>query len=154
MVPELIPQPQTTTNTLTLCKVDNGIQCLWNVHTDHQIPGYATDVTNATVRQSTANERYVERQVSLYVLRVPSHFPTEYRHETAMVSREHRMKWVVILGDGYQWPLPWECSSSSANLNALLGYSRWIFHCQIHKESLWDNINSFRGEFKGILNNF
>ena len=25
------------------------------------------------------------------------------------ISREHRMKWVVILGDCYQWSLPWEC---------------------------------------------
>ena len=52
-------------------------------------------VRNATVRQSTANERYVKRQVSytgIYVLGAPSHFPTEYRHEAAVVSREHRMK--------------------------------------------------------------
>ena len=46
----------------------------------------------------------------IYVLGAPSHFRTEYRHETAVVSREHRMKWVVVLGDGYQWPLPWECT--------------------------------------------
>ena len=44
----------------------------------------------------------------IYVLGAPSHFPTEYRHEAAVVSREHRMKWVVVLGDSYQWPLPWE----------------------------------------------
>ena len=53
-------------------------------------------VTNATVRQSTANERYVKRQVSvirvLYVLGAPSHFPTDYRHEAAVVTREHRIK--------------------------------------------------------------
>ena len=36
----------------------------------------------------------------------------------------------------------------------VLCYSEWIFHCQIHKESLWENIKSFHGEFKGILNNF
>ena len=48
--------------------------------------------TNATVRQSTANKRYVKRQVWLYVLGAPSHFLTEYRHEAAVVSREHRMK--------------------------------------------------------------
>ena len=46
----------------------------------------------------------------LYVLGAPSHFPTEYRHEAAMVSREHRMKRVVQLRDGYQWPLAWECT--------------------------------------------
>ena len=47
------------------------------------------------------------------MLRAPSHFPTtEYRHEAAVVSREHRMKWVVILGDHYHWPLPWECMYS------------------------------------------
>ena len=34
----------------------------------------------------------------------------EYRHEAAVVSREHRMKWVVVLGGSYQWPLPWECT--------------------------------------------
>ena len=45
----------------------------------------------------------------IYVLGAPSHFPTEYRHEAAVVSREHRMKWVVVLGDSYQWPLSWEC---------------------------------------------
>ena len=45
----------------------------------------------------------------IYVLGAPPHFPTEYRHEAAVVSREHRMKWVVVLGDGYPWPLPWEC---------------------------------------------
>ena len=45
----------------------------------------------------------------IYVLGAPSHFPTEYRHEAAVVSGEHMMKWVVILGDCYQWPLPWEC---------------------------------------------
>ena len=49
----------------------------------------------------------------IYVLGAPSHFPTEYRHEAAVVSREHRMKWVVVLGDGYQWPLPWECTLCS-----------------------------------------
>ena len=37
------PQPQTTTTTtLTLCKVHNAIHCFQNVHTHHQIPGYAT----------------------------------------------------------------------------------------------------------------
>ena len=36
--------------------------------------------------------------------------PTECRQEAAVVSREHRMKRVVILGDCYQWPLPWECN--------------------------------------------
>ena len=53
---------------------------------------------------ATSNDRCL-----LYVLGAPPHFPTEYRQEAAVVSREHRMKWVVILGDGYQWPLPWEC---------------------------------------------
>ena len=43
------------------------------------------------------------------MLGAPSHFPTEYRYEAAVVSWEHRMKWVVISGDCYQWPLPWEC---------------------------------------------
>ena len=59
-------------------------------------------VTNATVRQSTAiaqmNATSNDR-CPLYVLGAPSHFPTDYRHETAVVSWEHRMKWVVILGD-------------------------------------------------------
>ena len=41
----------------------------------------------------------------IYVLGAPSLFPTECRHEAAVVSREHRMKWVVVLGDGYQWPV-------------------------------------------------
>ena len=40
-------------------------------------------------RQSTANERYVKRQVSVKRAGAPSHFPTEYRHEAAVVSREH-----------------------------------------------------------------
>ena len=53
-------------------------------------------------RQSTANERYVKRQVSVIRAGAPSHFPTEYRHEAAVVSREHIMKSVVLLGDGYQ----------------------------------------------------
>ena len=26
------------------------------------------------------------------------------------VSQEHTMKWVVLLGDGYKWPLPWYCT--------------------------------------------
>ena len=50
----------------------------------------------------------------IYVLRASSHFPTEYRHKAAVVSREHRMQWVVILGDCYQWPLPWECRENSS----------------------------------------
>ena len=58
----------------------------------------------------TAAERYVKHRCPLYVLGAPSHFPTEYRHEAAVVSREHRMKRVVQLRDGYQWPLPWECN--------------------------------------------
>ena len=71
-------------------------------------------MTNATVRQSTANERYVKRQVSVIRVYTCSErhrtFRRKYRHKAAVVSREHRMKWVVVLGDGYQWPLPWECN--------------------------------------------
>ena len=55
-------------------------------------------------RQSTANERYVKRQVSVIRAGAPSHFRNEYRHEAAVVSREHidLMKSVVLLGDRYQ----------------------------------------------------
>ena len=62
---------------------------------------------------ATSNDR-----CRLYVLGVPPHFHTEYRHEAAVGSPEHRMKWVVLLGDGYgyQWTLPWECNSEYANL--------------------------------------
>ena len=58
---------------------------------------------------ATSNDRCL-LYAYIYVLGAPSHFPTEYRHQAAVVSREHRMKWVVVLGDGYQWPLPWECN--------------------------------------------
>ena len=53
-------------------------------------------------RVCTAAERYVKHRCPLYVLGAPSHFPTEYRHEAAVVSRERRMKRVVQLRDGYQ----------------------------------------------------
>ena len=55
-----------------------------------------------TAWSSTANERYVKRQVSVIRAGAPSHFPTEYRHEAAVVSREHIMKSVVLSGDRYQ----------------------------------------------------
>ena len=67
----------------------------------------------------------------IYVLGAPSHFPTEYRHQAAVVSREHRMKWVVVLGASYQWPLSWECKVD-------IEYSFWVvvkqFEC--HKTLL------------------
>ena len=53
-------------------------------------------------RPSTANERYVKRHVSVIRAGAPSHFPTEYRHKVAVVSREHIMKSVVLSGDRYQ----------------------------------------------------
>ena len=52
--------------------------------------------------QRTANEHYIKRQVSLIRAGAPSHFLTEYRHEAALVSREHVTKSVVLLGDHYQ----------------------------------------------------
>ena len=37
-------------------------------------------------------------------------------HQWHMLLRAHiRMKWVVVLGDGYQWPLPWECNTYRGN---------------------------------------
>ena len=76
------------------------------------------DVIRSSHKRHSASEycKWTLRQTTgvcytgIYVLGAPSHFPTEYRHEAAVVSREHRMKWVVILGDCYQWPLPWECT--------------------------------------------
>ena len=47
-VPEPIPPPQTTTNTLTLCKLHNAIHCIQNVHTHHHIPGYASGMLGQT----------------------------------------------------------------------------------------------------------
>ena len=70
-------------------------------------------VINATVRHSTASECYVKRQVSVIRVGAPSHLPMEYRHTAAVVSWEHRIKLVVFLGDGYQWPLHWECTLNS-----------------------------------------
>ena len=62
----------------------------------------------------------------IYVLGAPSQFPTEYRHEAAVVSREHRMKWVVVLGDGYPWPLPWECNITNVTMQSWQnGSSQW-----------------------------
>ena len=58
----------------------------------------------------TSNERYVKRQVSVIRARSVISLSTEYRHEAAVLSREQGMKWMVLLGDGYQWPLPRECS--------------------------------------------
>ena len=46
---------------------------------------------------ATSNDRR-----PLYMLGVPSHFPVGYRQEAAVVSREHTMKSVILLGDGYQ----------------------------------------------------
>ena len=45
----------------------------------------------------------------LYVFWEPPNFPMEYKHEAEVVNWESRMKGVILLGDGYQWPLPWEC---------------------------------------------
>ena len=80
-------------------------------------------MTNAGARHSAPKYcKWTLRQTTgvcytrIYVLGAPSHFPTEYRHEAAVVSREHRMKWVVVLGDGYQWPLPWECTKSTGHI--------------------------------------
>ena len=71
------------------------------------------DAIRSSHKRRTASEycKWTLRQdrCPLYVLGAPSHFPTEYRHEAAVVNREHRMKCVVILEDDYQWPLPWEC---------------------------------------------
>ena len=76
------------------------------------------DVIRSSHKRRSASEycKWTLRQTTgvcytrIYVVGAPSHFPTESRHEAAVVSREHRMKWVVILGDCYQWPLPWECN--------------------------------------------
>ena len=65
----------------------------------------ASEYCKWTLRQTTGVV-----YTRIYVLGAPSHFPTENRHEAAVVSREHWMKWVVFLGDGYQWLLPWECN--------------------------------------------
>ena len=39
------------------------------------------------------------------------------------------MKWVVLLGDGYQWPLPWECNRDQALVNTTLTQTQtnWIY---------------------------
>ena len=47
---------------------------------------------SASDLQSTANERYVKRQVSLVRAQSAISLSTEYRHEAAVVSREHKMK--------------------------------------------------------------
>ena len=73
----------------------------------------ASEYCKWTLRQTTG-----VCYTRIYVLGAPSHFPTEYRHEAAVVSREHRMIWVVVLGDGYQWPLPWECNVVETTSNA------------------------------------
>ena len=67
------------------------------MHVAH-FPFYTSyaQVTNTTVRQITANERYVKRLV--FVIRVyirarsAISLSMEYRHEAAVVSREHRMQ--------------------------------------------------------------
>ena len=89
-------------------------------HSDARNPLPILDVIRSSDKRHSASKycKWTLRQTTgvcytrIYVLGAPSHFPTEYRHEAAVVSREHRMKWVVVLGDGYQWPLPWECTWS------------------------------------------
>ena len=76
----------------------------------------------------------------IYVLGAPSHFPTEYRHEAAVVSQEHRMKWVVVLGDSYQWPLPWEC-----NLVCTVMHKRWFL------KTCWFNQFHYHLSHPGML---
>ena len=58
-----------------------------------------------------------------------------YHHCMFHSSREHRMKWVVILGDGYQWPLPWECILYLAS-NETWQYS--VEHLLRHDSMLWN----------------
>ena len=110
---------------LTLCKAEAAVtrnligrKIISNVkHADARNSLPILDVIRSSHKRHSASEYYKKtlRQTTgvcytrIYVLGAPSHFPTEYRHEAAVVSREHRMKWVVILGDCYQWPLPWEC---------------------------------------------
>ena len=87
-------------------------------HSDARNSLPISDVIRSSDKRHSASKycKWTLRQTTgvcytrIYVLGAPSHFPTEYRHEAAVVSRKHRMKWVVVLGDGDQWPLPWECT--------------------------------------------
>ena len=112
---------------LTFCKAEAAVthnligrKIISNVkHSDARNSLPILDVIRSSDKRHSAPKycKWTLRQTTgvcytrIYVLGAPSHFPTEYAHEAAVVSREHRMKWVVVLGDGYQWPLPWECTT-------------------------------------------
>ena len=114
---------------LTFCKAEAAVthnligrKIISNVkHSDARNSLPILDVIRSSDKRHSASKycKWTLRQTTgvcytrIYVLGAPSHFPTEYRHEAAVVSREHRMKWVVVLGDGYQWPLPWECKTKA-----------------------------------------
>ena len=118
---------------LTFCKAEAAVthnligrKLISNVkHSDARNSLPILDVIRSSDKRHSASKycKWTLRQTTgvcytpIYVLGAPSHFPTEYRHEAAVVSREHRMKWVVVLGDGYQWPLPWECRIGDTDNN-------------------------------------
>ena len=98
---------------LTFCKAEAAVtrnligrKIISNVkHSDARNSLPILDVIRSSHKRHSASEycKWTLRQTAgvcytrIYVLGAPSHFPTEYRHEAAVVSREHRMKWVVIL---------------------------------------------------------
>ena len=118
---------------LTFCKAEAAVthnligrKIISNVkHSDARKSLPILDVIRSSHKRHSASEycKWTLRQTTgvsytrIYVLGAPSHFPTEYRPEAAVVSWEHRMKWVVILGGCYQWPLPWECTFFNEHRN-------------------------------------
>ena len=97
---------------LTFCKAEAAVthnligrKIISNVkHSDARSSLPILDVIRSSHKRHSASEycKWTLRQTTdvcytrIYVLGAPSHFPTEYRHEAAVVSREHRTKWVVI----------------------------------------------------------
>ena len=119
---------------LTLCKAEAAVtpnligrKIISNVkHADARNSLPIIDVIRSSYKRHSASEysKWTLRQTR--GVWAPSHFPTEYRHKAAVVSREHRMKWVVILGDCYQWPLPWECTPNESHCRKLFDLNIFI----------------------------
>ena len=133
---------------LTFCKAEAAVthnvigrKIISNVkHSDARNSLPILDLIRSSHKRHSASEycKWTLRQTTgvcytgIYMLGAPSHSPTEYRHEAAVVSREHRMKWVIILGDCYQWPLPWECRVNDTHCTRVfsLNYVFYLFVSQ------------------------
>ena len=57
----------------------------------HTLKSQTQQCVRVPQMNATSNDRCL-LYAYIYVVGAPSHFPTEYRHEAAVVSRKHRMK--------------------------------------------------------------